>query len=258
MSEDNFSWQPNQTILGTTIGGDGSPVVSLDFHRQGNFLVAGTSNSAVYLVDCLSGQETKKIFTKSHGLKQIKYTHHESCILCSSLKKSDEIRYLSLYDNRYLRYFEGHEKRVNSISMSPFDDHFLSASQDNTIRLWDLTSCSAIAKLELPLGLTDPYAAYDESGVVFGVLCRNMEESSHNLKLYDSRAYEHGPFCDLVPDVQLIEDAIGGALITYTRAKVDSLLAANWKSFEFSADGKSVLVNTDSEMLLVFSYILNI
>jgi COMPASS component SWD2 len=49
-----------------------------------------------------------------------------------------EIRYLSLFDNAYLRFFTGHEGRVTSLSMSATDDRFLSASVDGTVRLWTL------------------------------------------------------------------------------------------------------------------------
>lgn len=49
-----------------------------------------------------------------------------------------EIRYLSLFDNAYLRFFTGHEGRVTSLAMSPLDDRFLSASVDGTLRLWAL------------------------------------------------------------------------------------------------------------------------
>jgi WD40 repeat protein len=39
------------------------------------------------------------------------------------------LRYLSLHDNRFLRYFQGHTARVTSLCMSPRDDTFISAAQ---------------------------------------------------------------------------------------------------------------------------------
>jgi hypothetical protein len=38
------------------------------------------------------------------------------------------LRYLSLYDNRYLRYFSGHVDRVTSLCLSPKMDQFMSSS----------------------------------------------------------------------------------------------------------------------------------
>lgn len=87
---------------------------------------------------------------------------------------ADDIRYLSLHDNSYLRYFKGHKKkcvlalasvqmpdgadvllvpkrRVVSLAMSPQDDTFLSAARDDTVRLWDLRAPSAqVSQFVLP------------------------------------------------------------------------------------------------------------
>lgn len=73
---------------------------------------------------------------------------------------ADGIRYLSLHDNNYVRYFKGHKKkcvlpcsphhssslgepRVVSLQMSPQDDTFLSGATDDTVRLWDLRTQNA-------------------------------------------------------------------------------------------------------------------
>ena len=49
-------------------------------------------------------------------------------------------RYMSLKENKYIRYFGGHDKKVVTLAMNPADDTFLSGSMDKTIRLWDLRS----------------------------------------------------------------------------------------------------------------------
>lgn len=45
------------------------------------------------------------------------------------------VRYLSLYDNQFLRYFAGHTDKVVSIAMSPTDDHFMTGSKDRCVML---------------------------------------------------------------------------------------------------------------------------
>ena len=49
-------------------------------------------------------------------------------------------RYMSLNENKYIRYFGGHDKRVVTLAMNPADETFLSGSLDKSIRLWDLRS----------------------------------------------------------------------------------------------------------------------
>lgn len=46
------------------------------------------------------------------------------------------VRYLCLYDNQFLRFFNGHTDKVVSIAMSPTDDHFITGSVDRHVSLF--------------------------------------------------------------------------------------------------------------------------
>jgi hypothetical protein len=49
---------------------------------------------------------------QKYGVELVRFTHHEQCVLCTSRPPSAEdyaVRYLSLYDNQYLRFFAGHQ-----------------------------------------------------------------------------------------------------------------------------------------------------
>ena len=124
------------------------------------------------LVDALAGIVKKTVFTRAHGGGIAKYTHHESCILIGSGKSSHDIKYLCLYDNRFLRSFVGHADSTNSISMSPQDDTFITTSMDKTMRLWSLSTPNQVGKLKLPNTTIGEsiHAAYDDSGLIFGVV----------------------------------------------------------------------------------------
>ena len=101
-----------------------------------------------------------------YGVHLARFTHKSTAIIHASTKGEEAastIRYLSLHDNSYLRYFYGHKKqyvtredrewksvlkhelcnRVTSLEMSPADDTFLSAAADDTVRLWDLRTATA-------------------------------------------------------------------------------------------------------------------
>lgn len=237
--------------LAAVIQGDGM-VTNLEFHEKGQYLVMTTNEHSIQLIDCFAGMEKKKLFAKSDGVSKIQFTHHESSVIMSScLNNCYDIKYLCMYDNRYLRNFCSHTKEVTAIAMNPVNDQFLSTSLDGTMCLWDLSSPNAIAKLKLPLTTERSYCAYDSSGMVFGVLSQDSNSSS-SLKLYDARSYENGPFENICPSMNMFEQALVSANPSMNQQQLSRLMKAKWTSFEFSCDGgQQVLLNTNSEALFL-------
>ena len=148
MSNNPVMWDPAKLLIGAVINSV-AHISNVKFHRNGQYLVA-TTDTSVILIDSFNGREKKRINCKTNGIGKVAYTHHESCVLVSGDKKLHDIRYLCLHDNRYIRAYEGHTGKITSLSMSPTDDHFLSASSDKTVLLWDLSVSNAVAKLQLP------------------------------------------------------------------------------------------------------------
>lgn len=118
----------------------GSEVTSLDFDDSGEFCIASCDDESLQLYDCKHGKHSKQLFSKKYGAHLAKFTHHSASVIYASTKENDTIRYLSLHDNSFRRYFVGHTARVNCLEMCPTSDQFLSTSMDNTLRLWDLNS----------------------------------------------------------------------------------------------------------------------
>jgi COMPASS component SWD2 len=150
----------------------------------------------------------------------------------------DTLRYLSLHDNHYIRYFKGHKKQVICLELSPTDEQFLSSSLDDTVRLWNLNSpnCQAHIPTHVPsdaqgcLNIPSPsYAAFDPCGIIFAV-------ASHPLSavmLYDLRNYDKEPF-----DTFRIQDDDYLQRLSYPPRMPE------FSKLEFSNDGKSILVGT--------------
>ena len=134
-------------------------------------------------------REQRALYSKKYGVDLVRFTHHANTVLCASKNSwDDSLRYLSLHDNRYLRYFKGHRDRVVSLAVAPSADHFLSASLDETVRVWDLRSPQCSGVMRLPR-LSRPAVAYDPQGLIFGVAAGN-----NTVKLLDARAFDRGPF----------------------------------------------------------------
>jgi COMPASS component SWD2 len=134
---------------------------------------------------------------------------------------------MSLKENKYIRYFGGHDKKVVTLAMNPADDTFLSGSMDKTIRLWDLRSnhCQGLMKLS-----GRPVAAFDPDGLIFAAGI-----NSDAVKLYDLRSFDKGPFSSF-------------------KLNVDSK-DIEWTGLKFSPDGKSILISTNGSVIkLIDSY----
>ena len=249
------SWKPTGLARGSVINGDAS-ICGLDFHKNGRVLAMSTKDASVHLIDSLSGAEKRKIYTRSCGSGDVKFTHNEFNVIMTSDatkgRKDCEIRYLSLYDNRYLRHFRGHTQRVTAISMSPIDDHFLSSSADQAVCLWNLgKSGGPLARLQLPSNVMNPTAQYDGTGLVFGIKGQDERSKLHNIKLFDARAYGNGSFQDIVPTSAMMEAALLKAQPGLSRLQLQKIVSLPWTSFEFSPDGLHLLINTQGEVLYV-------
>ena len=135
---------------------------SLDFHRSEDLLVTAGDDDAIRLYNTQNGTEVKQLFSKKHGVCNICYTHAPQAVVYASNKVKERyariaalhalssctmliiaakqvhdsamqgnentLRYLSLHDNRYLRYFKGHSEQVTTLCLSPKSDLFMSAA----------------------------------------------------------------------------------------------------------------------------------
>lgn len=127
----------------------------------------------------------------------------------------DTIRYLSLHDNSYIRYFRGHKATVDALEVSPLNDTFLSSSRDNTVRIWDLRSGNCQGQLK---AVSPTFLAFDPTAVLFSV----GFQVSNSISLYDVRNFDKQPFSTF---------------------KIDSG-KREFEKIEFSNTGKTILIST--------------
>jgi len=197
---------------------------SIDFSVQGDTLISSSDDESISIYDCQAGAPKRTLNSKKYGVDLIHYTHATNTAIHSSTKVDDTIRYLSLHDNKYIRYFSGHEKKVVTLCMSPIDDKFLSGSLDQTIRLWDLRHPSCLGLMHLS---GRPVANFDPDGLIFAAGI-----NSELVKLYDLRSFEKGPFSNFkVPKDKEKEKDI------------------EWTGLKFSPDGRFILVSSNGSMI---------
>ncbi|XP_029287161.1 twinfilin-2b isoform X2 [Cottoperca gobio] len=197
----------------------------VDFSPNGESAISSSDDDCIVLYDIREGKPKGTLYSKKYGVDLIRYTHGDpQTVVYSSNKLDDTIRYLSLTDNQYIRYFPGHTARVIALSMSPVDDTFISGSLDETIRIWDLRApdCQGLTH---PLG--KPVCSFDPDGLIFAA---GVE--SQAIKLYDLRAFDKGPFASFET--------------RFNRA-------CDWTGLKFSNDGKQILISTNGGMIRVLN-----
>lgn len=206
-----------------------SHITSLDFDDAGELLITASQDETIQLYNCNQGKHVKTLFSKKYGVHLARFAHSKSCIAYASTKENDTIRYLSLHDNSFIRYLKGHEKKVTSLEVSPCDDKVLSASYDNTVRLWDLNSPTCQGLLHIP---APSLASFDPTGQIFTV----TSHQTGAIMLYDLRNFDKEPFSTWkLSDDQFLQK------FSYPPRM------PQWTKVEFSNDGKYVLVATDGE-----------
>lgn len=193
---------------------------SLDFSPNGDTLITASDDDSIIIYDCEKGINRRSLNSKKYGVDLIHYTHAANTAIHSSTKLDDTIRYLSLHDNKYIRYFHGHTKKVVTLCMSPIDDSFLSGSLDKTIRVWDLRSPNCQGLMHL---VGRPVASFDPEGLIFAVGI-----NSESVKLYDLRSFDKGPFNTF----KLTQDK-----------------DCDWCGLKFSPDGKTIMISTNGNII---------
>ncbi|KAI1715386.1 WD domain, g-beta repeat domain-containing protein [Ditylenchus destructor] len=192
----------------------------MDYTSDGQTLITSSNDDSITVYDCNTGTKSRSVNSKKYGVDLIHFAHTGKDAIHSSTKVDNTIRYLSLHDNKYLRYFLGHTKKVVTLCMSPLDDMFLSGSLDKTIRLWDLKQPNCQGLMQLP---SRPIAAFDPEGLIFAA-----GVGSEVVKLYDLRTYDKGPFATF----KLVAES-----------------NVEWTGMKFSPDGKAILIMTNGPFM---------
>ncbi|KDO25382.1 hypothetical protein SPRG_09323 [Saprolegnia parasitica CBS 223.65] len=223
-------------------GDEDAVMTSIDFHRAGNVAVTARSDGTINAINCITGTSHKTILTKKYGVDLLRTTHHPDCLLWSSQNDANDhsVRYHSLFDNKFLRFYAGHTAKITSLMMHPTADEFLTASMDGTFRIWDIRSPDARGELKCGDAGRTISAAYDTDGLVFGVYT-----GDGIVRMYDARNFTDGPFAKF----PLTDDSIAVVLRPLLQqrkfnGKLDVL------SLTFSPDQQHLLLSTNAGVLI--------
>lgn len=279
----------------------GGSITSLDFDDSGQYLISAGIDKSIQLYDVHKGTHYKDIQSQKYGAHLARFTHKDlDCLYVSTpssvpgtdgangkIDESDKdlnaIRYLSLADKKYIRYFRGHSDQVLSLEVDPVHDFFLTSSTDGTVKLWDTKTPSCTGNIDVG---QSSYVAYDPHGIVIvvakipNVSGDKNEYVEGELEFYDAKSLlkpfmttkistksfkwnkvefsNTGKLILISTDgnEHYIIDAFSGQLITIltTGSRTNEIRSnyPNYGSSCFTTDGKYVLVGSSNSSLLIF------
>lgn len=201
---------------------------SLDFDDSGEFSLLARTDDTIQLYNVRAGAHAKELKSQKYGAALARFTHNSTNIIYASTKVDHGIRYLCMHDNSFIRYFRGHEARVTSLCLSPSNDTFLSASLDDTVRLWDCRTPNAQAQLNFHSAYL---TAFDPSATVIAI----ASPPAQTVCLYDLKNYDKAPFASF----DLLETEKKYAKSHGMRE------GEGWSGMEFSNNGKYLLITTN-------------
>eukprot|EP01135_Chromosphaera_perkinsii_P003965 Nk52_evm8s265 gene=Nk52_evmTU8s265 len=225
--------QTNQTRRESEKDMHDKEVNDMCFSDNGERLVVSHGKDMIHVYNCLSSQQHQRgIPSKKYGVNLVRFTHGLETLIHTSTLQNNDIRYLTLQEGKYERYFSGHDDRVTSLNMCCEDDSFMSTSIDGTLRMWELRSARCVAVLKCG---GHPLAAYSKDSMVFCVGFK--KQYSHELLLYDKKNFGDGPFTV----------ASERAKASSAKGNFDYLsnLHVSWTELKFSNHGKYILITTD-------------
>ncbi|VDM79982.1 unnamed protein product [Strongylus vulgaris] len=241
---------------------------SIDYSADGLTMITSSDDDSIFIYSMQTGTRTRNVNSKKYGVDLIRFSHNTSNAIHCSTKVDDTIRYLSLHDNKYIRYFPGHTKnirrvlalilRVMCLSMNPTDDTFLS----DTIRYLSLHDNKYIRYFPghtkkvmcLSMNPTDDTflsGSLDKTIRLWDLRSQNCQGlmqvngkaiaafdpeglifaagiNNEQVKLYDLRSFDKGPF---------------------TTFKLEAERSCEWSGMTFSPCGKYIMINTNGTVI---------
>ena len=167
---------------------------------------------------------------KKYGCDKAIFTHNTKAILCAS--KSDyRIMYWCTHNNQILFSFLGHSDIITDLCINPFNDLFISTSNDKTSRLWDLNQ-----KKCLYIFQDSQCAVFDNTGNVLASVTYSMDK--------ETERYEN--FINLY-NIENPENIIDGKSFDVFSIKSNGFI----KKIKFSNNGDYLIAITDNYLFII-------
>ncbi len=117
----------------------GESVETIQFSSDGKHILTSGQDKQARVWEVASGKELLTIGSEEKGKFKIdaRFTYGDEFIL-SAMEPSSEISIFSSKTGELVHQLEGHSSIIRSLCVSPFEDSFISCSDDSKARFWSL------------------------------------------------------------------------------------------------------------------------
>ena len=166
-------------------------VNGLSFSPTGEYLITSSEDNTLQLYDCLRGSASCGYDIQRYGCEFASFLDAQTVMHASRNVSNFDLRLLSLETSQYLGFYQGHQTRVTSLSVS--SDRrgvFASTSWDGSVHLWNRNYNGPLVQIKnLDTSSSRVLCAFDPTGSVLAI-----SDSTRFLRLYDVREMGRGPF----------------------------------------------------------------
>ena len=149
-----------------------SPLNNICVNNDGSLYLTSGNDSSIYIYSIKQNETIRHLVNKKYGCDKAIFTHHTNAILCAS-KNDYRIMYWCTHNNQILFSFLGHSDLITDLSMNPFNDLFLSTSNDKTSRLWDLNKKKCLCIFQ-----DSQCANFDNTGKVLASVTYKLDKET--------------------------------------------------------------------------------
>ena len=207
-----------------------SPLNNISVSNDGTLYLTSGNDNQIFIYSLLKNEIIRQLVNKKYGCDKAIFTHSTKAILCAS--KSDyRIMYWCTHNNKLLFSFLGHSDIITDLTINPFNDLFISTSNDKTSRLWDLN-----LKKCLCIYQDSQCAAFDNTGNVLASVTYSMDK--------ETERYEN--FINLY-NIENQENINEGKPFDVFSIKSSGFI----KKIKFSSNGDYLIAITDNFLFII-------
>ena len=164
----------------TTIATLADTIVTLKLTPGGNSLIAASYTSA-WKVDFNNSSKPEMFSEHPAGITALSVSPDGKYVLTGDL--ANNIWLSDLNNQKKIKSFSGHSEQIFSLDFSPDGLSFVSSSQDNSVRTWDIEQGIATKKLQFDKGEFINHVAYiDQDNILYSKGTQLFFYNRHNDK----------------------------------------------------------------------------